>query len=295
MAESRTAGTSTRIAAYEHLGGLLFEQKRFDDAAQAYGAGFDLDDAPTAVRERFRAALAKSLSAQGHDDEVIALFERTDRPACPDPLADGQLALAYAYAAKGRYAEAQALIDVQRPRQAEKLVGSDDLSAWDKLGMTVACRQERRDRCVADWDRLLRWPFRNDALSDQLTAELPRLRGWPEAAAMLAQARMDGMVEQDAVAPHRFARMAPRPVRRVSPRYPVAAARSRIEGRLLLELLIGKDGRVGAIRVVKATPAGIFEKAALDAVKKWTFEPARVDDEPVESVGIQQVDFAMAR
>ena len=294
LVATSTSDVPTRVAVYEHLGALYFQQKRFDDARRVYRAGFDLEDARTKVRENFRAALAKALSQLIRDDEIIALFERSDRPACSDANPEGQLALAYAYAEKSRFAEAQAIVDAQLPRQIDDLAG-DDVSPWEKLNMTLACRTHQAESCARAWDRLLRWPFRDDSLTSQLTVEWPRLRAWPEGEATLERARRDRMVENDRVVAHAFARVHPKPRKRVSPRYPAVAARAQIEGSVLLELLIAEDGHVTAVRVVKATPARIFDEAAVSAVRRWTFEPATIDGKPVASTGLQQIHFSMQK
>ncbi|MGE0711436.1 MAG: energy transducer TonB [Planctomycetota bacterium] len=71
-----------------------------------------------------------------------------------------------------------------------------------------------------------------------------------------------------------------------------AAARSRnLSGRLLLSLLIGKDGRVRQAKVLEAEPAGVFDAAALSAVRTWEFEPATYRGEPVEVWAALPIQF----
>jgi len=69
----------------------------------------------------------------------------------------------------------------------------------------------------------------------------------------------------------------PKPLERGDPRYPHAAFRRRIEGSVLLEFSVDADGHVVAPRVVDATPPGVFERAALDAVSEWTYQPLGVE------------------
>jgi protein TonB len=64
-------------------------------------------------------------------------------------------------------------------------------------------------------------------------------------------------------------------VERVSPAYPVAARSLRAEGRVTLRLEVLPDGSVGGATVEECTRKGLgFESAALDAVKRWRYEPA---------------------
>ncbi|WP_461061037.1 energy transducer TonB [Silanimonas algicola] len=78
-----------------------------------------------------------------------------------------------------------------------------------------------------------------------------------------------------APAPPRATAPAPRPlVNRVSPRFPEAAARRRLEGEVEVAVRIGADGRVEAVDVVRADPPGVFDREAVLAVRRWRYAPA---------------------
>jgi protein TonB len=47
---------------------------------------------------------------------------------------------------------------------------------------------------------------------------------------------------------------------------------------VLVEITVGTDGAVTNARVVRATPARVFDREALNAVRRWRFEPV---DAPV--------------
>lgn len=66
----------------------------------------------------------------------------------------------------------------------------------------------------------------------------------------------------------------PSPLRQVKPRYPLSARRMGKSGQVLLRLYVDVDGAVGEVNVVRAEPAGVFENAAVEAVRKWRFTPA---------------------
>ncbi|MEC7947826.1 MAG: energy transducer TonB [Myxococcota bacterium] len=74
---------------------------------------------------------------------------------------------------------------------------------------------------------------------------------------------------------------APRPVSRTPPRYPERARKKGISGRVELSLLISAAGAVQDARVLSASPAGVFEEAALAAVRGWRFRPAMYEGRPV--------------
>ncbi len=58
-----------------------------------------------------------------------------------------------------------------------------------------------------------------------------------------------------------------------APRYPADALRSGTSGEVLVELTIGTDGSVTDARVLRANPPRVFDREALNAVKRWRFEP----------------------
>ena len=73
----------------------------------------------------------------------------------------------------------------------------------------------------------------------------------------------------------------PKPRVRVSPEYPRRAIERGIEGSVLLKIKITERGDVDNVRVVQSKPPGIFENAALVAVRQWSFEPGTYKGEPV--------------
>lgn len=73
----------------------------------------------------------------------------------------------------------------------------------------------------------------------------------------------------------------PRPLSRMPPKYPERARKKGISGRVELSLLISAAGTVQDARVLSATPVGVFEDAALEAVRSWRFQPALYEGRPV--------------
>lgn len=66
----------------------------------------------------------------------------------------------------------------------------------------------------------------------------------------------------------------PVPVRQIKPRYPMSARRMGQSGQVLLRLFVDQEGAVREVNVVRAEPAGVFEDAAVEAVRRWQFTPA---------------------
>lgn len=77
------------------------------------------------------------------------------------------------------------------------------------------------------------------------------------------------------------------PIYRVPPQYPRQALVDRKEGWVVVEFTIATDGSVKNARVVKAQPRGIFEQAALQAVRRFRFKPRDIAGMPVEVHGVQ--------
>jgi len=71
----------------------------------------------------------------------------------------------------------------------------------------------------------------------------------------------------------------PVPVTRIEPVYPEFAKEAQIEGRVTLHVLIGTDGRVASVRVIKGVTG--LNEIAVGAVKHWVFRPARCVGKPV--------------
>jgi protein TonB len=80
-----------------------------------------------------------------------------------------------------------------------------------------------------------------------------------------------------------------RPVESLRPRYPPAAFVKKIEGDVVLEVLISQTGRVVHARVLQSIP--LLDEAALEAVRRATFVPARRGGAPFPSVTRVSVPF----
>lgn len=79
---------------------------------------------------------------------------------------------------------------------------------------------------------------------------------------------------------------------RVDPTYPDAARRAGIEGTVELEVSIDASGKVTDVEVARGLPFGLSE-SAVDAVRRWTWKPARTASGPVASRKTVRVRFAL--
>ncbi len=78
------------------------------------------------------------------------------------------------------------------------------------------------------------------------------------------------------------------------PDYPPRARARGTEGWVDLEFTVGKDGATREAVVRAAEPEGTFDRAALDAVKRWRYEPRVVDGNVVEQRVETRLRFRLA-
>jgi protein TonB len=74
---------------------------------------------------------------------------------------------------------------------------------------------------------------------------------------------------------------APELTGRVKPDYPYQARERGIEGYVAVKVLVGKDGTVRQVNILKSKPKGTFDQAVRKAVSSWRFQPGEVGGEPV--------------
>ncbi|MCX7065987.1 MAG: energy transducer TonB [Proteobacteria bacterium] len=79
------------------------------------------------------------------------------------------------------------------------------------------------------------------------------------------------------------------PLVRINPEYPSRARSRGIEGWVQVEFAITPAGTVADAKVVDADPKGLFERAALDAISRWKYNPKVVDGRAMERRGVQVV------
>ena len=86
---------------------------------------------------------------------------------------------------------------------------------------------------------------------------------------------------------------APQPLRKVDPKYIASAADERVEGKVRLWAVIGKDGHVGSVTLLSHLDDRL-DQSAREALSKWLFQPARYDGVPVEVDAVFEVPFRLA-
>ena len=105
--------------------------------------------------------------------------------------------------------------------------------------------------------------------------------GEPAAPAAPPKESLPGLVEPPTILTH------------VEPAYPDLPRRAGIEGTVELEVTIDAKGKVTDVEVVRGLPLGLSDAAA-DAVRKWTYRPAKGPNGPVASRKTVRIRFALS-
>jgi protein TonB len=77
------------------------------------------------------------------------------------------------------------------------------------------------------------------------------------------------------------------PLVRIEPEYPERAKQQRIEGYVDVEFTITAAGTVSDARVIGSQPPYVFDRSALDAVRRWRYNPRVEAGKPVSRGGVQ--------
>ena len=83
-------------------------------------------------------------------------------------------------------------------------------------------------------------------------------------------------IDDDIPVPDQPGMQLPVPLVRIDPRYPEVARRVKVQGPVILEAIIARDGQVVDARILRDIGFGCGE-AALEAVRQWRYQPARLN------------------
>jgi protein TonB len=83
----------------------------------------------------------------------------------------------------------------------------------------------------------------------------------------------------------------PQKIHHVAPVYPAIAQAARVSGTVILEALIGADGTVHELAMLKSVP--LLDDSALKAVRQWRFTPTLLNGVPVPVIMTVSVTFTL--
>lgn len=92
-------------------------------------------------------------------------------------------------------------------------------------------------------------------------------------------------------------RVTPLPIEGQSPppTYPPAALRRGETGTVVVRIQVDAQGRPGGVALIQSSRSRELDRAAMEAVRKWRFEPAIEDGEPVPAAVDIPVEFNLER
>ncbi len=190
---------------------------------------------------------------------LVALIEKVDASAPALPRLKEGLAKGVQNAAKRTEAEAE-----KAKKDAEDR--SKQQTEQQRLAEQRAKEADAAKQIAAQQDAARRDNERQEA-ERQAAARREAEQKQQQAAAQQASAARQAAAPAAAAAPNL------RPVSTLAPRYPSEALRAGTSGEVLVEITVGTDGSVINARVLRATPSRVFDREAMNAVKRWRFEP----------------------
>ena len=170
--------------------------------------------------------------------------------------------------------------DFFRPGAADATTGVDGEPLPAPLPADVATSDDNASG--------LRLPRQDSALPSRVEEEQPRLLEPPAPPAA-------PLPPPPGPAPGIADRDAPTPLNRPAPVYPQEALRRNAGGTVRIEALVGPDGRVERLDVIQSSGNRHLDRAASEAVRRWTFRPATRDGQPVSASVSVPISFDPAR
>jgi protein TonB len=85
----------------------------------------------------------------------------------------------------------------------------------------------------------------------------------------------------------------PKAIVQVLPKYPILARQAHIQGQVRIDAVLDEQGNVIEMKIVSGPP--ILYQAALDALKKWKYEPTYLNDQPIAVQMIVTITFQLGQ
>ncbi len=80
-------------------------------------------------------------------------------------------------------------------------------------------------------------------------------------------------------------------IRNVAPVYPAIAQQARVQGTVIIQAVIGPDGKVRDTQILRSIP--LLDDAAVDAVRRWEYTPTLLNGVPVPVIMTVTVIFTL--
>lgn len=294
----------------QSLAALVLDRIRADeltgpagDSAQAYLSQLRAAAPSAPATERAGAALVAAFFSKARQNALAGDSADADRwlaaaranGASAGEVAEFQRQLAIAQA-KAAHVKTDRLVSIisERLSSGELTAPAGD-SAADYLqqledshptGSSQAAAAQDRSALAAKLIARARGEMRSGE-TDQANADLASATSWGASAAAVAAVQRLGASSQaqqpqQAAGPDLTALAAQlQRTRYVAPEYPDRALNDRISGSVTVQYVVNKKGYVTDVKVTESTPPGVFDRAAMDAIRHWRYRPAEYNGEPV--------------
>ena len=83
------------------------------------------------------------------------------------------------------------------------------------------------------------------------------------------------------------------PIKVIEPQFPRAAKRRQVTGWVELRFTVNEAGLVEEVEVVNSKPGSMFNKASIEALSQWTFEPVMSNGEATRISSVLRLTFAL--
>jgi len=235
------------------LSGDATDEGRWLAAARANGAS-------AADVAEFQRQLASAVAKAAHakTDRLVSLVrERLGSGALTSPAGDSAA-------------------DYLRQLEDSHPTGSAEAAAAQAKGLLAAklivrARSEMRSRKTAEANADLAAATSWGASAAAVTA-VQRLGASAPAAAQPADAGPDLAALAAKLQRTRY----------VAPEYPDAALNNKISGSVTVQYVVDKKGYTKDVQVTESTPPRMFDRAAIDAIRRWRYRPVKYNGQPVE-------------
>jgi len=85
----------------------------------------------------------------------------------------------------------------------------------------------------------------------------------------------------------------PKAIVQTHPQYPTLARQAHIQGQVQIDAILDEQGNVIDMKVVSGPP--LLYQAALDALKKWRYEPTYLNDQPIAVEMMVMISFQLGQ
>jgi TonB family protein len=197
---------------------------------------------------------------------------------------------------KAAHAKAEGLVSLVRQRLSSGALTSpagdsaadylQQLEGSHPTGSAQAAAMQSRSALAAALITRARTEMRSSETA-QANSDLAAATTWGASAASVAAVRRLGAAAQTppqaAAGPdlQALAQQLQR-TRYVAPEYPDRALTDRVSGDVTVQYTVDKQGRTRDVKVIESVPKGVFDDAAIAAIRQWRYRAAQYNGQPVE-------------